>query len=317
MRLSKIAKDLEIEFNAQDLEVVAINTLQDAKENELSFFNDAKHIDSLKTTKACAVLIKQEHAHMLPSRCIALVCKDPYLSLAYASKYFAHKPNIDSTDVNIGKECNIDKSVVFGSNVEIEDGATIMAHCYIGDGVKIGRDTLIYPNVTIYHGCKIGDECTIHSGSVIGSDGFGFAHTKDGSHVKIYQNGIVVLQNRVEIGANCTIDRAVFGATIISEGSKLDNLIQIAHNCKIGANTLIASQVGLAGSTTLGQNVVMGGQSATAGHLSVGDFSTIAGKAGVTKSLEGKKTYAGFPAVEISVWRRIQATLSRLAKRKS
>jgi len=191
-----------------------------------------------------------------------------------------------------------------------------MAGCYVGDNVVIGSNTLLHPNVTLYHGTKMGENCIIHAGTVIGSDGYGFAHTKQGEHVKIYQNGNVLIEDDVEIGANCTIDRAVFGITYIRKGTKLDNLIQIAHNCDVGEHNLMASQVGLAGSTTLGRNVVMGGQSATAGHLTLGDFTTIAGKGGVTKSLEGNKMYAGFPAVEIRVWRKLQASLMRLVKGK-
>jgi UDP-3-O-[3-hydroxymyristoyl] glucosamine N-acyltransferase len=137
-----------------------------------------------------------------------------------------------------------------------------------------------------------------------------------GEHVKIYQNGNVVVEDNVEIGANCAIDRAVFGSTIIRKGTKMDNLIQIAHNCEVGEHSLFAAQVGLAGSTTTGRNVVMGGQSASAGHLHIGDFATIAGKGGVTKSLEGKKTYAGFPAIEHKLWLKMQAKISGLLKRK-
>jgi UDP-3-O-[3-hydroxymyristoyl] glucosamine N-acyltransferase len=157
----------------------------------------------------------------------------------------------------------------------------------------------------------------IHSGTVVGCDGYGFAHTKQGEHIKIYQNGNVVIEEDVEIGANCTIDRAVFDSTIIRKGSKLDNLIQIAHNCDLGEHTLMAAQSGLAGSTTLERNVVMGGQSATAGHLKVGAFATIAGKSGVTKSLEGGKTYSGFPAIDHIAWLKIQAKISGLLKRKN
>jgi UDP-3-O-[3-hydroxymyristoyl] glucosamine N-acyltransferase len=200
--------------------------------------------------------------------------------------------------------------------VTLGDNVIIMAGCYLGDNVTVGSGSLLHPNVTLYHHTKIGSECLIHSGTVIGCDGYGFAHTKRGEHVKIYQNGNVIVEDNVEIGANCAIDRAVFGSTYIRKGTKLDNLIQIAHNCDVGEHSLCAAQVGLAGSTTLGRNVVMGGQSATAGHLKVGDFATIAGKGGVTKSLEGGKTYAGFPAIDHKMWLRMQAVISGLLKGK-
>ena len=191
-----------------------------------------------------------------------------------------------------------------------------MAGAYIGDDVSIGDNVIIYPNVSIYHHCHIGSNCIIHSGTVIGSDGFGFAHTKMGEHVKIYQNGNVVVEDDVEIGANCTIDRAVFGSTIIKKGAKLDNLIQIAHNCEIGEYSILTAQVGLAGSTILGRNVVMGGQSASAGHLKIGNFAQIAGMSGVTKSIDGGKVYGGFPAIEQKEWLRNQAKLNLLLKSK-
>jgi UDP-3-O-[3-hydroxymyristoyl] glucosamine N-acyltransferase len=193
---------------------------------------------------------------------------------------------------------------------------TILAGCYLGDNVTVGSDTLLHPNVTLYHGTQLGERCIIHSGTVIGGDGYGFAHTRTGEHVKIYQNGNAVIEDDVEIGANCTVDRAVFGTTYVRRGTKIDNLIQIAHNCDVGEHCLFASQVGLSGSTTLGRNVVMGGQSATTGHLTIGDFSTLAGRCVATKSLEGGKTYGGFPAIEHRLWLRLQAKISGLVKRK-
>jgi UDP-3-O-[3-hydroxymyristoyl] glucosamine N-acyltransferase len=236
--------------------------------------------------------------------------------LALASKFFAHKLESKGEAPKMGKGCDIDERVSFGKNVTIGDNVTILAGCYLGDNVTVGSGTVLHPNVTLYHHTKIGSDCMIHSGTVIGCDGYGFAHTKVGEHVKIYQNGNVIVEDNVEIGANCAIDRAVFGTTYIRNGTKLDNLIQIAHNCDVGEHALCAAQVGLAGSTTLGRNVVMGGQSATAGHLKVGDFATIAGKGGVTKSLEGGKTYAGFPAIDHKMWLRLQAKLSGLLKGK-
>ncbi|MEF3191553.1 MAG: UDP-3-O-(3-hydroxymyristoyl)glucosamine N-acyltransferase, partial [Campylobacterales bacterium] len=172
-------------------------------------------------------------------------------------------------------------------------------------------------NVVVYRDCVIGNRCIIHAGTVIGSDGYGFAHTRSGEHVKIYQNGNVVVEDDVEIGANCTVDRAVFGSTIIRRGTKIDNLVQIGHNCDIGEYVLMAAQVGISGSTTLGRNVVMGGQSATAGHLTIGPFATIAARGGVTKSLSGHKTYAGFPIMEHRLWLSLQALLARMVKRET
>lgn len=315
-KLSQITKDIHIDFNGNDIDIEGIHTLSEASSSQLSFFTDAKYISQLPETKAAAVFIDEKYADLLPSSTIALISDEAYLKLALASKFFAHKIITKGGHPKIGENCDIDQGVRFGNNVTLGNNVTVMAGCYVGDNVSIGSGTLLHPNVTLYHHTQMGENCIIHSGTVIGCDGYGFAHTKQGEHVKIYQNGNVVLEDDVEIGANCTIDRAVFGRTTIRKGSKLDNLIQIAHNCDVGEHSLMAAQVGLAGSTTLGRNVVMGGQSATAGHLEIGPFTTIAGKGGVTKSLEGNKMYAGFPAVEIRVWRKMQAALMRLVKAK-
>jgi len=314
--LREICQEIEIDFEGRDVQIDGLHTLSEATPSQLSFFNAAKYANELSSTKAAAVIIEERYAHLLPSNTIALITDEPYLKLALASKLFAHTISAGGEYPSMGVRCDIDKRVRFGKNVQIGDNVTILAGCYIGDGVTIGSDTLLHPNVTLYHHTQIGSRCIIHAGTVIGSDGYGFAHTKTGEHIKIYQNGNVVIEDDVEIGANCTIDRAVFGSTYIRKGTKLDNLIQIAHNCDVGEHCLCAAQVGLAGSTILERNVVMGGQSATAGHLRVGAFATVAGKGGVTKSLEGKKTYAGFPAIEHKAWLKMQAMFSKMLKQK-
>ncbi len=315
-KLSQITQEIDLAFTADDVDISGIHTLSEATSTQLSFFTDSKYASQLPETKAAAVFIDEKHADLLPSGTIALITDEAYLKLALASKFFAHKLVTNGTDPAMGEGCDIDQYVRFGDNVTLGDNVTIMAGCYVGDNVVVGSNTLLYPNVTLYHGSKVGERCIIHAGTVIGCDGYGFAHTKLGEHVKIYQNGNVIVEDDVEIGANCAIDRAVFGTTYIRKGTKLDNLIQIAHNCDVGEHTLCAAQVGLAGSTTLGRNVVMGGQSATAGHLEVGAFATIAGKGGVTKSLEGGKTYAGFPAIDHKMWLRTQAKIAGLLKGK-
>jgi len=314
--LNEICKQIDVPFSGKDREIEGIHTLTEATSTQLSFFSDSKYISQLSKTKAAAVLIDAKHANLLPSSTQALITDEAYLKLALASKLFAYKIESRGGHPAMGEGCDIDKRVRFGKNVTLGDNVTILAGCYLGDNVTIGSNTLLYPNVTLYHHTKVGCDCIIHSGTVIGCDGYGFAHTKCGEHVKIYQNGNVVVEDYVEIGANCAIDRAVFGTTYIRKGTKLDNLIQIGHNCDVGEHSLCAAQVGLAGSTILGRNVVMGGQSAAAGHLKVGSFATIAGKGGVTKSLEGGKTYAGFPAIEHKLWLRMQAKISSLVKRK-
>jgi len=314
--LSHIAQTIGLAYEGRDTEIDGLHTLSEASSSQLSFLNDAKYLSQLSTTKAAAVLIEEKYAHYLPESTIALITEEPYLKLALASKLFAPQIETKAKAPKKGEGCDIDAFVRFGKNVTLGENVTILAGCYLGDNVTVGSGTLLHPNVTLYHGTALGERCIIHSGTVIGSDGYGFAHTKSGEHVKIYQNGNTVIEDDVEIGANCTIDRAVFGTTYVRKGTKIDNLIQIAHNCDVGAHCLFASQVGLSGSTTLGRNVVMGGQSATTGHLKIGDFATLAGRCVATKSLEGAKTYGGFPAIEHRLWLRLQAKIAGLVKKK-
>ena len=314
--LSQITKQINLSSSEYDIDIDGIHTLSEATPTQLSFFNSEKYKDQLPQTKAAAVLIEEKYADLLPSSTIALITDEPYLKLALASKLFAHKLESKGGHPAMGEGCDIDKGVRFGKNVTLGDNVVILAGCYLGDNVTVGSDTLLHPNVTLYYDTQLGERCIIHSGTVIGCDGYGFAHTKTGEHVKIYQNGNAVIEDDVEIGVNCAVDRAVFGTTYIRKGVKLDNLIQIGHNCDVGEHSLFVSQSGLAGSTILGRNVVMGGQSATAGHLEIGAFATLAARTGVTKSLEGGKTYAGFPAIEHKKWLRLQAKIAGLVKRR-
>jgi UDP-3-O-[3-hydroxymyristoyl] glucosamine N-acyltransferase len=317
MKISYITEAVGLEFNGVDFEINSINTLKDATSQELSFLENPKYIEDLKNTKAKAVFIHQNQASLVPSSSVAIITDEPYLKLALASKLFCRPPFEIGEPKNVADSAKIMNGVYIGKDAFIGENCVIMHGSYIGDNVTIGDNTLIYPNVSIYRDCIIGRDCIIHSGVVIGSDGFGFAHTKQGEHVKIYQNGNVVLENSVEVGANTAIDRAAFGSTLIKSGSKIDNLVQIAHNCDIGERVIICGQAGIAGSTKLGTNVVMGAQSGSAGHLSVGSFTQIAARGGVTKTLEGGKIYAGFPAVEHKLWLKQQATISRVAKKRS
>jgi UDP-3-O-[3-hydroxymyristoyl] glucosamine N-acyltransferase len=315
MTLEEIADFIGI--NCQEKkEIKGLNTLLDSNENQLTFLENKKYLTDLKKTKAAAVLITKEYSSEVPSGTIALVCDEPYLNLAKISKLFA--PNIIEMDGEkplIGGGTKVMPNVYIGKDSVIGSDCTIMAGAFIGDNVKIGNNTIIYPNVTVYRDCTIGNDSIIHAGTVIGSDGFGFANTKDGKYIKIYQNGNVTIGNDVEIGANCAIDRAVFNSTIIEDGVRLDNLVHIAHNCKIGRGSILVGQVGLAGSTILNAYVVMGGQSGTAGHLEIAPFTTIAARGGVTKSItEPKKSWAGFPLFEHKQWLRLQGKISNLIK---
>ncbi len=302
--------------NQDEIEITGLNTLLDSNENQLTFLENKKYINDLKNTKAAAVLVTKENVSEVPSGTIALVCDEPYLNLAKISKLFA--PNVIEMDGEkpiVGGGTKVMPNVYIGKDSVVGSDCTIMAGAFIGDNVKIGNNTIIYPNVTVYRDCTIGNDCIIHAGTVIGSDGFGFANTKDGKYIKIYQNGNVTIGNDVEIGANCAIDRAVFNSTIIEDGVRIDNLVHIAHNCKIGRGSILVGQVGLAGSTILNAYVVMGGQSAAAGHLEIAPFTTIAARGGVTKSItEPKKSWAGFPLFEHKQWLKLQGKISNLLK---
>ena len=315
MTLQEIAEFIGLN-NQDEIEITGLNTLLDSNENQLTFLENKKYINDLKNTKAAAVLVTSENANEVPVGTIALICDEPYLNLAKVSKLFA--PNVVEMDGEkplIGGGTKVMPNVYIGKDSVIGSDCTIMAGAFIGDNVKIGNNTIIYPNVTVYRDCTIGNDCIIHAGTVIGSDGFGFANTKDGKYIKIYQNGNVAIGNDVEIGANCAIDRAVFNSTIIEDGVRIDNLVHIAHNCKIGRGSILVGQVGLAGSTILNAYVVMGGQSAAAGHLEIAPFTTIAARGGVTKSItEPKKSWAGFPLFEHREWLKLQGKISNLLK---
>ncbi|MDD5717443.1 MAG: UDP-3-O-(3-hydroxymyristoyl)glucosamine N-acyltransferase [Sulfuricurvum sp.] len=312
MKLNEIAAVLGLDNSDFFTEIIGINTLRDAVEGEISFLSDSKYEKDLFETRASAVILPKEKGDLLPKGVVALPSEDPYMSIALLSKYFSKPIKSSETPPEIGEGCTVYPTAYIENGAKIGSNCTIMSGVYIGSDVRIGNDVVLYPNVTVYRDTIIGDRVGVHAGSVIGSDGFGYAHTKTGEHVKLYQNGNVVIGDDVEIGANCTVDCAVFGSTQIKNGVKIDNLVHIAHNCIVGEYSILVGQVGLAGSTTLGRNVVMGGQSATAGHLSIAPFTTLAARAGVTKSIQKGGTYSGFPLMEHKLWLKLQAKLAKL-----
>ncbi|EAI8628603.1 UDP-3-O-(3-hydroxymyristoyl)glucosamine N-acyltransferase [Campylobacter sp. IFREMER_LSEM_CL1846] len=310
MKISEIAKFLGIEYCGDDIEITALNSLNNASFTELSYCDGEKNSKKITSSGAGAILVSKEFENLVSKDCVKLVVDNPHLSFALLSKLFA-KPLISSEKKNskIAKSAKIMPNVYIGENVQIADHVVIMAGAYIGDNVSIGEYTTIHPNVVIYNDTKIGKKCHLLANCVIGSDGFGYAHTKNGEHYKIYHNGNVILEDFVEVGACTTIDRAVFESTIIKQGTKIDNLVQVGHNCEVGENCLIVAQSGISGSSILGKNVTMGGQSATSGHLEIGDFATIAARGGVTKNLEGARVYGGFPIMLQKDWLKFQAKI--------
>ncbi|PAF42986.1 UDP-3-O-(3-hydroxymyristoyl)glucosamine N-acyltransferase [Helicobacter sp. 11S03491-1] len=324
MKLSEMLQKINLQPSiTRDFEVATLAPLDHASQNDISYIDQNKYLKNLSTSQAGAVLIREKDAYAVPSHIQAIVVSDPHLAFAKLSHFFA-KPQFcspcfqdnDAHDQNIGKNTIVMPHVFLGKNVKIDEGCLLMPGVVISDNVHIGKNCKIFPNVVIYRDTQIGNNVYIHAGSVIGSDGFGYAHTQMGEHIKIEHNGCVVIEDDVEIGANNTIDRAVFGETRIKKGTKIDNLVQIGHNCVVGEHSLIVSQVGLAGSTTTGRNVVMGGQAGTGGHIHIGDFTQIAGRGAVGKNLPPNTKWGGHPLMELDEWMKFFVTLRRMVKKK-
>jgi UDP-3-O-[3-hydroxymyristoyl] glucosamine N-acyltransferase len=316
MKLSSIASILETEFDSADIEITGMNALKDATSTEVSFVANSKYIKDIQSTKAAAVIVPASLIEHVPSGCIALVVENSYWSMAILSQYFApviEDDNLPTAD--IGEGTKVSPKAEIANGAKIGKNCTILAHVYVGAETVIGDNTVIYPNVTIYRDCVVGSDCMIHSNTAIGADGFGFATNALGEHKKIYQNGNVIIEDDVEIGSNVSVDRAVFGSTLLKKGVRIDNLVQIGHNCEIGEYSVFVAQSGSAGSTKLGRNVVVGGQSAFAGHLEIAPFSTFAARSGITKNItQSGLTFAGFPLMDHKLWLKLQVKIARLLK---
>ena len=302
--------------------ITAVAPLAEARGEQLSFLSNRKYAAQLVETKAGAILVPQ-NLEGEDERWIRV--DDPYFAIArIMTRWFSVRPMPQGvspkasiaqsarlgTNVAVGPFTTIGDSVVIGNNVTIFQNVSIEA------GSTLGDDSIIYPNVVIYDGTRIGRRCIIHAGVIIGSDGYGFA-MHDGRHHKIPQIGIVRIEDEVEIGAGTTIDRAALGETVIGEGTKIDNLVQIGHNVKIGKHCLLVSQVGVAGSTELGDHVFVAGQSGFAGHLKIGHRVQVAAKSAVLEDVPDDTKVMGSPAMPFNEFARRHAALKRLAKKKS
>lgn len=300
--------------------LTGISGLAEARPGDIAFLADPKYAPLLGESKASAVLVS---AVQPKSRAIQVVVEDPNLAFAKVVEVYGPQPRpipvgVHSTavigeDVLIGEKVSIGPYAVIDDGVRIGDGSRILPHAYIGADVTIGADCIIYPHATVREGCILGNNVIIHSGVVIGSDGFGYASLA-GVHRKIPQVGIVKIGNDVEIGANTTIDRARFGTTVIGDGTKIDNLVQIAHNVQTGQHCIIVAQVGIAGSSTLGNYVTVAGQSGVGGHLHIGDQAIVAAQSGVSKNVPPKMVVQGSPAQELHLNQAKQVGLRRLPK---
>ena len=307
----------------ENIEITGFAKIEEAEPGQISFIANPKYAHFIDETKASVLLVDRTIARPEGSSVTLVRVDDPYVALAdLLAAFQAQRPR----PVGIEQPCFI------AEGAEVPEGAYIGAFAYVGRGVRLGRNVMIYPQayvgdgvtlgddvviragVRIYEGCVIGDRCIIHSGAVIGADGFGFAPKADGSFEKIAQIGNVVLEEDVEIGANTTVDRATFGSTRIGRGTKLDNLIQIAHNVELGENNVFAAQTGVAGSTRIGSYNRVGGQCGFAGHIRVGDRNEFGAQSGIPNNVGDDKRRIGYPAVDAAKFARTQVYLGRLAE---
>ncbi|HEY6951992.1 MAG TPA: UDP-3-O-(3-hydroxymyristoyl)glucosamine N-acyltransferase [Bacteroidota bacterium] len=327
MTVQEIAQWLQGEVVGDGtVQVERVAKIEEADQHSISFLANPKYERFLDTTGAAAVLIsRKSESARLPRRTglVYIRVDDPYVAFLQVHKKLT--PSVDpfpkgiDASARISPTATLGKNVVVGANAIVGDGVVLgdntkVSHgCVLGSNVSTGNDCQLYPHVTVYHQCRIGNRVTLHAGVIIGSDGFGFAPKADGTYEKIPQLGIVVIDDDVEIGANSTIDRATVGETVIHRGVKIDNLVQIAHNCVIGENTVIAAQTGISGSVKIGRQCMIGGQVGIAGHIEIADGVKILAKSGVGKSIEEPNSmYFGIPAKDRSRAHRIEAVIRSL-----
>jgi len=302
-----------------DVEISGVNTLSDATPGQITFLANLKYEPALKDTRASAVFVQA--AVDVPKGLAAIRCGDPYGAVTYAiillHGHRAHpkwgrspEAKIHST-AKVGQNANIAAGVTIAQGAVLGDNCTIYPGCYIADGVRIGSDCTLFPNVVIYDQCELGNRVTIHAGSVIGEDGLGYAPRGE-QWVKIPQVGRAVIGDDVEIGANCTIDRATLGQTEIGAGTKFGNVVVIGHGTKIGPHCLFVGLVGLAGSVTVGRHVTLAGQVGVAGHLAIGDGATVGAQSGISGNIEANATVFGSPALPIDLAKRSMSVIPKL-----
>jgi len=319
--LKEIARLIEGEVvGDENILICGVSGIKEAIEGDITFVANPKYLPLIDKTAASAVITSQDVKNASkpiirtqnPSLAFAKVISfiRPYLR---SHPKGIHPSVILGRDVILGKNVAAGPYVVIGDNVSIGDNSIIYAGSFIGDKTKIGSDVLINANVSIREGVAIGNKVVINSGTVIGSDGFGFISI-EGKHHRIPQVGTVIIEDEVEIGSNVTIDRARFDRTVIEKGTKIDNLVHIAHNVAIGENSIIVAQVGISGSTTIGKNVTLAGQAGLVGHISVGDGAIVAAQSGVSKSVPPNIMVWGYPAKPESTAKRVNACVQNLPR---
>lgn len=319
--LKALVETLGGELIGDDLEVNRVASIANAEVGSITFITDTKYRKSLADTKASAVILAEENSAF--STLPRIVTDNPYAYFAKVSALLNPKDDVTKgihprafvgTDSKISASCSIGPNVVIGQNVSLADDVVVGAGCFIGDNVVVGKNTQLQANVTIYADCVIGANCNIAAGAVIGADGFGYAN-QDGAWVKIPQVGRVLIADNVDIGANTTIDRGALDDTVIEQGVKLDNLIQIGHNCVIGEHTVIAGCVGIAGSAKVGKRCRIGGAAMILGHLEIADDVTVSPGSMITRSLKKADTYTALmPFQTHDEWLKTAASLRHLTE---
>ena len=294
--------------------------IEEGMPGAISFLSNPKYTHYIYDTQSSIVLVNKDFTPEKEVKATLIKVDNAYESLAkLLNLYEMSKPKKTGIDplayiaptAKIGENTYIGPFACVGDNAVIGDNTSLHPHATVGSGAKVGSDCILYPHATIYHDCRIGNGCILHAGSVIGADGFGFAPSPEG-YEKIPQIGIVILEDNVEIGANTCIDRATMGATVIHKGVKLDNLIQIAHNVEVGSNTVMASQVGIAGSTKVGEWCMFGGQVGLAGHIKVGDKVNCGAQSGIANNTKSGSTIMGSPAFEVKGFMKSSAAFKKL-----
>ncbi len=316
-----IAGDVE---GNPEASVNTFSKIEEAREGSITFLANPKYTHYIYSTEASIVLVSRDFVATEPVKATLIRVDDPYAVLSklleYASQAMTpqpvgiEQPSFIAAGVEVPEDAYIGAFAYIAEGVKLGKGVKIYPQAYIGHGVTIGDNTIVYPGAKIYHGCRIGARCIIHAGVVIGADGFGFAPLPDGTYHKIPQIGIVTIEDDVEIGANTTVDRATMGTTLVGRGTKLDNLIQAAHNTEIGSNTVIAAQAGIAGSTKIGDNCMIGGQVGFSGHIHVGNRVQIGAQSGIPNDLADGSRVMGYPAVPLGDFARQSVYIKRLGQ---
>ncbi|MBP5641803.1 MAG: UDP-3-O-(3-hydroxymyristoyl)glucosamine N-acyltransferase [Paludibacteraceae bacterium] len=312
--------------NSKVSDVAPIET---ATEGKLSFLTDEKYLPYLSTTKASVVLVTEsllsDEIKNQQSNTTLIAVDNARGAMAQLLQMVAkamnpprqgiEQPSFISDGVTIPEDAYIGAFAYIGKNVHLGKGVQIYPHCYIGDNVRIGDNTILYSGVKVYYNCIVGNDCILHSGVVIGADGFGFEPDANGVNQKIPQIGNVIIEDDVEIGANTTVDRAMMGSTRVHKNAKIDNLVMIAHNVQVGESTFMCGQSGIAGSSSVGSHCILTGQVGVAGHISICDNVILGAQTGVTGSIKKPGTYMGSPAIDASVWRRASVRFKQSGQR--